>query len=399
MRTFEGIRVIDFTQAIAGPFATYQLGLMGADVVKVEQPVIGDQGRQMYPLDDAMRKAGYSAIYLSANAGKRSITLDLKHPDAKPIVHQLVKDADLVVENFKAGTMDRLGYGWEALREVNPKLIYCAVTGFGQTGPRSRAAAYDPTIQALSGIMAVNGTEDTGPMRVGAIVVDIAASITAAFAMSSALFKRERTGEGAYIDLSMQDVGASMTSPNLLQTAFGFEPSLMGSRSLSKNPIADTHPTKDGVLLLMPAIEAQSVKVWGVMGCPELGEDPRFATLEARVENEAACYAAIHEQLSHDTAVNWERRFAEAGVPAAAVSRLPDVLADPQVAHRQSIGATTSPVDGRALPYTNTPFKISDEETGPQRPPPTVGADTDTIMAELGYDSTSIQALRDKAVI
>jgi crotonobetainyl-CoA:carnitine CoA-transferase CaiB-like acyl-CoA transferase len=399
MRTFEGVRVIDFTQAIAGPFATYQLALMGADVIKVEQPGIGDQGRQMYPLGDGLRDAGYSAIYLSANAGKRSMTLDLKHPEAKELVHRLVQGADVVVENFKAGTMDRMGFGWADLQSVNPKLIYCAVTGFGQTGPRSQSAAYDPTIQAASGMMAVNGTAETGPMRVGAIVIDIAASITAAFAIAGALFKRERTGEGAQIDLSMQDVGASMVSPNLLQTVFGYEPTLMGSRSLSGNPIADTHPTKQGVLLLMPAIEAQSAKVWAVIGREELRDDPRFATLEARVANEADCLAVLRDELARDTAVNWERRFAAAGVPAAAVSRLPDVLKDEQLAHRGLLRETRSPADGRALPYTNTPFKVSGEETGANCPPPLVGADTDAVLGELGYDGNAIQALRESGVI
>ena len=399
MRTFEGIRVIDFTQAIAGPFATYQMALMGADVVKIEQPGIGDQGRQMYPLDAGLRDAGYSAIYLSANAGKRSMTLDLKHPDAAEVVRKLVRDADVVVENFKAGTMDRMGFGWSALRAENPNLIYCSVTGFGQTGPRSQSAAYDPTVQALSGMMAVNGTAETGPMRVGAIVIDIASSITAAFAIAGALFKRERSGEGAYIDLSMQDVGASMVSPNLLQTAFGFEPSLMGSRSLSGNPVADTHPTREGVLLLMPAIEAQTAKVWGVVGRPEMGDDARFATLEARIEHQAECLALLHAALSEDTAANWEKRFAAAGVPAAAVLGLTDVLKDPQLAHRASIGETESPADGRALPYTNSPFKVSGEETGVDRPPPRVGADTDAILQEIGYDTAGIEDLRRREIV
>ncbi|MDP7392509.1 MAG: CoA transferase, partial [Alphaproteobacteria bacterium] len=262
------------------------MALMGADVVKLEQPGIGDQGRQMYPLNETNREAGYSAIFLSANAGKRSMTIDSKNPEAAEIIRRLVEGADVVVENFKAGTMDKFGYGWDQFRQWNPKLIYCSVTGFGQNGPRSKSAAYDPTIQAASGMMAVNGTRETGPMRVGSIVIDISSAITAAFAIAGALFKRERTGGGGYIDLSMQDVGASMISPNLLQTAFGFEPGLMGSRSLSNNPVADTHPTQDGTLLLMPAIEAQTRKVWAVIGKPGLADDPKFSTLAALIANE-----------------------------------------------------------------------------------------------------------------
>ena len=346
-----------------------------------------------------MRANGYSAIYLSANSGKRSITLHLKHPEAGDIIHRLVRDADVVVENFKAGTMDRMDYGWDVLRKINPKLIYCAVTGFGQDGPRAQAAAYDPTIQALSGMMAVNGTEETGPMRVGAIVIDMASAISASFAIAGALFKRERTGEGAMIDLSMQDVGASLTSPNLLQTAFGFEPALMGSRSLSGNPVADTHPTKDGILLLMPAIEAQTTKVWSVIERPEMGNDARFATLEARVANEAACLALLHEALAEDSSANWERRFAAAGVPAAEVLRLPDVLDDAQIAHRGTIKETISLSDGRSLPYTNTPFKVTGEETGTDCPPPVVGADTNTVLTEIGYSDTDIAAYRAKGVV
>lgn len=399
MRTFEGVRVIDFTQAIAGPYATFQLALMGAEVIKVEQPGQGDQGRQMYPLDDPFKDDGFSAIFMSANAGKRSLTLDLKHSEAAGIVERLVRDADVVVENFKAGTMSRRGLGWEDLKKINSELVYCSVTGFGQTGPRAASAAYDPTIQALGGIMALNGTPETGPMRCGAILCDMASALTAAFAISSALFKRERTGEGAYLDLSMQDVAAGMVSPSLLQTMHGKEPKLMGSRSLAGNPLAETHPTKQGVLLLMPAIEAQSKKVWEVIGLPDLASDSRFSTLEARIENEVECLAVLREALSQEDAQTWETRFAEAGIPAAAVASLPNVLADPQLAHRQSIQTIPAPTIGVDVAYSNTTFKISGETTDADRPPPVAGADTDTVLTEYGFTETEIAALRDSSAI
>ncbi len=399
MRTFEGVRVIDFTQAIAGPFATFQLALMGAEVIKIEQPGIGDQGRQMFLLDGKFREAGFSCIYMSANAGKRSITLDLKHPDAVAVVHRLVRDADVVVENFKAGTLGRMGLGWDDLKAVNSKLIYCSITGFGQTGPRASAAAYDPTIQALSGIMAMNGTPQTGPMRVSAIICDMSAAITAAFAIAGALFKRERTGEGAYLDLSMQDVATAMVSPNLLQTEHGFEPKLVGSGSLSGNPLAQTHPTQDGILLLIPAIEAQSRRVWSVIGRPELAADSRFATMEARIANTAECLAILHRALATAGAKTWERRFAEAGIPAAAVATLPEVLADKQLAHRNSIRSVPAPAVEHDISYCDTPFKISGEATGIDLPPPTLGADTDAILSELGYSPAEIDALKDATAI
>ena len=399
MRTFEGVRVIDFTQAIAGPYATFQLALMGAEVIKIEQPGQGDQGRQMYPLDGPYKDDGFSAIFMSANAGKRSLTLDLKKKAVVGVIERLVREADVVVENFKAGTMARRGFGWEDLRKINPKLIYCSVTGFGQTGPRAAAAAYDPTIQALSGIMALNGTKETGPMRCGAILCDMSSALTAAFAISAALFKRERTGEGAYLDLSMQDVAAGMVSPSLLQTIYGSEPKLMGSRSLSGNPLADTHPTKDGVLLLMPAIETQSLHVWSVIGSPEMATDPRFSTLEARMENETECLHILHEALAPEDAKTWEQRFADAGIPAAAVATLPDILSDAQIAHRNSIRTIPAPAVGGKATYCTTPFKISGEETGAAYPPPTVGADTDAVLSEFGYSKKEIAALRKSSAI
>ena len=399
MRTFEGVRVIDFTQVIAGPYATFQLALMGADVIKIEQPGIGDQGRQMYPLNEPYNDEGFSAIFMSANAGKRSLSLDLKHAAAAGIIERLMRGADVVVENFKAGNMGRLGFGWEDLRKIKPNLIYCSVSGFGQTGPRATAAAYDPTIQALSGVMALNGTEATGPMRCGALMCDMSSALTAAFAISAALFKRERTGEGAHLDLSMQDVAAGMVSPSLLQTMHGKEPKLMGSRSLSGNPLAETHPTKDGVLLLMPAVEAQSLRVWEVVGLPEMANDPRFSTLEARIENETECLSILRSALANEKAKIWEQRFVDAGIPAAAVASLSSVLDDEQLSHRGSFRSVTAPAVGAEAAYCATPFKISDEETGASCPPPTIGADTDAVLSELGYSDEDITAFRVSAAI
>src|SRR5690606_34176038 len=204
-KAFSGIRVIDFSQVLAGPFGAEQLALLGADVIKVEQPKGGDQSRTMMS-DEAHARLGLSPMFLSMNSGKRSITLDLKHAAAKEIVHRLVRNADVVIENFKAGTMDRMGFGYEALKALNPKLIYCSVSGFGQTGPFAGAAAYDGAIQAASGMMSVTGHEETGPTRAGFTVVDLSTGLTAAFAIAAALFRRQVTGEGQHLDVAMLGV-------------------------------------------------------------------------------------------------------------------------------------------------------------------------------------------------
>jgi len=206
-KPFSGVRVLDFTQVLAGPYATNHLALLGADVIKIEQPNGGDQSREMLAVPGPLQENRLSPMFIAMNTGKRSLTLDLKNPEARDIVNRLVERADVLIQNFKAGTMERMGYGPEVLQKVNPRLIYCSISGFGQSGPKSKQAAYDPAIQAASGMMSITGHPDTGPVKTGFWATDMATGVTAAFAIAGALFERHTTGKGRSLDVSMLDVG------------------------------------------------------------------------------------------------------------------------------------------------------------------------------------------------
>ena len=246
--TLEGVRVLDFTQVLAGPYCTQQLALLGAEVIKVENRAGGDQARQTLPATDPdLEELGASPLFLAVNTGKRSLTLDLKHERAGEVIRRLATSSDVLVENFKAGTMDRLGFGYGAMSAINPKLIYCAISGYGQTGPRASAAAYDAAIQAASGMMSVTGTPETGPVKTGHWTIDMTTATQACFAISASLFCRERTGQGDFLDLSMLDTAAGVMAPNLTMYSMnGTVPNLSGNRSQTGNPVADVYPASDG---------------------------------------------------------------------------------------------------------------------------------------------------------
>ena len=306
-KAFDGIRVIDFSQVLAGPVATAQLALLGADVVKIEQPDGGDQGRLMLAEDELLEKR-MSPLFLSANAGKRSLSLDLKHPDAKDVLRRLVEGADVVVQNFKAGTMKRFGFDYEAVRAIKPDIVYCSVSGYGQEGPNAGLAAYDGAIQAASGIMSVTGHPETGPVRAGFMVVDMSTALTAAFAISSALFRRAQTGEGQHIDVAMYDTALAMMAPivcKYLNT--GVEPRLQGNLTPALVPTGDVFATAEGHLQTSVLTDAHFVAMAEVLGHPEWVEDPRFASHDQRLVNGDALRAVLREAFATETALEWER--------------------------------------------------------------------------------------------
>ncbi len=400
-KPFSGVRVLDFTQVLAGPYATSHLAMLGAEVIKVEQPAGGDQAREMLPAVGPLQDNRLSPMFISMNMGKRSLTLDLKKPEAREVVYRLVERSDVLIQNFKAGTMERMGLGPEVLQEINPRLVYCSISGYGQTGPKAKQAAYDPAIQAASGMMSITGHPDTGPMKTGFWATDMATGVTAAFAIAGALFERHTTGKGRLLDVSMLDTALSFMSPiiSIYQNG-GFQPGLYGNRSQTGSATSDVFPTGDGFLLIAAATPGQYAILCKTVGRPELADDPRFNTREGRVVNAEALRNALVEALSTADAPTWEARIGAAGVPCAAVATLPQVVESPQVVHRRIIGKAEAPAAfGRDLSVVGLPFKLDGDDANADLPPPLLGQHTDAILDEMGYSAEEIAALRAAGAI
>ena len=398
-----GVRIIDFTQVLAGPYCTQQLALLGADVVKIENRAGGDQGRSLGPATDPrLVDNAMSTLFLSVNAGKRSVTLDLKHPRAGDVVRRLAASSDVLVQNFKAGTMDRMDLGYEALKRVNPRLIYCSISGYGQSGPRAPAAAYDPSIQAASGMMAVTGLPETGPLKTGYWLTDMATAIQACFAISSALYHRERGGEGDHLDLSMLDTAVGIMAPTITPWQVnGQNPRLNGNRSQTGNPTSDAFPTADGFLMVAAPTEGQFVSLARALGRADLCEDPRFATTPDRIAHADALRKELIAALAAADAVAWEARLADAGVPASRVASVPHVCEDRQLVHRRTFRqvARQQALGGGEGVYVDLPFHGANTARGTDRPPPLIGEHTDEVLAEFGFSEQEIAALRRDGAI
>ena len=401
IKPFAGIRVVDFTQVIAGPFATYQLAALGADVVKVEQPGVGDQGRRMLAPTPAALDAGMSALFSSVNSGKRSLTLDLKHPDAKKVLLPLLRGADVVVENFKAGTLERLGLAPVEIQALQPAMVICRISGYGQTGPRADAAAYDPVVQAASGMMSVTGYAETGPTKVGFWVVDMTTGMNAAFAIASALFKRTNSGVGEVLDVGMLDTAVSLMSPLAsMFLNYGIEPPLTGNGTPGSGGASTVYPTNDGHLTIAAATDAQFGRLMHEIGCPGAADDPRFRTRADRLQNSDAYRELVVAGLAADSTANWQARLAQVGVAANGVQRVADLEADPQVQHRELFSevGTVNGVDGE-FRAVNVGFRLGDERPVAACPPPSVGQHADEILEELGFANDEIVKFRASGVI
>ncbi|MDZ7727226.1 MAG: CoA transferase [Dehalococcoidia bacterium] len=275
-KAFAGVRIVEFAQVISGPFAAALLGYLGADVIKVEQPGSGDQARKMMDTGP-LAAAGVSPLFQGLNAGKRSLTLDLKQPASREVVERLVSRADVVIDNARPGAMARLGYGYDAMRAIREDIIYCAISGYGQEGPRSKDPAYDGAIQAASGMMSVTGNEGEGPMKAGFTVVDNSTALTAAFAIASSLFRRSQTGEGQYLDVSMLDTAISLMTPLVTNYLIGGEePAQIGNHSLTRQPTGNVFPTAEGYLQVNAITDTQVAAFCRAIGRGDLLEDARF---------------------------------------------------------------------------------------------------------------------------
>ncbi len=398
IKPLHGIRVLDLTNVLAGPFACHQLAHMGADVIKVEARGTGDLARQL-GADHELNKADMGVSFLAQNPGKRSITLNLKHAKGKEIFRRLVRTADVVMENFRPGVMDRLGVGQAELMKENPRLVYCAISGFGQDGPLRDLPAYDQIIQGMSGIMSVTGAPENAPYRVGYPVADTIGGITAAFAVAAALADRNRT-EGVFIDVSMLEAAmATMGWAVSNHLIAGREPKPLGNDNVTASP-SGTFRTGDGLLNIAANKQEQFEAVCQVLGHAEWAQDARFVDRHARLQHREELRVLMEQVMASRSADDWWRLFNEAGVPAGPVYSVPQALAHPQIAGRGMIGSfTNAPGIGRDIRIVRTGFKLNGEAPAVESPPPLLGQHNDEILAELGCSSAEIEALKEEKAV
>ena len=400
-QAFEGVRIVDFTQVVAGPVATYQLGMLGAEVVKVEPAAGGDIARGLLDFTDFGR-GEMAPAFIGVNHNKRSIAVDLKRPEGRAAVERIVRRADVVVENFKPGVIGRLGFDHETVRAWCPSIVYCSISGYGQEGPRRSMAAFDGAIQAASGMMAANGHEETGPTRTVSPIIDATTGMMAAFAIASALHRRQKTGEGQFLDVAMLDSAVCLLNPvynNHLVT--GAEPELLGNQSLTKMPTANVFPTADGFVQITALTSVQVDRLLGALGCPELREDPRFATVSDLIANRAAMRAELCARLQREPTVVWLERFEAARVPAARITSFAETMADPQLETRRLTATLPAPpVLGCPEVTSVTTGYVADADGAEVRTfAPRLGEHTREVLAEHGLAESEIEALHAAGVV
>lgn len=395
-RGLEGIRVLDLTNVLSGPFACHQLAHFGAEVIKVEAPGRGDLARNLGG-DPALSARGMGVSFLAQNAGKKSVTLNLKHPDAKALFLRLVTGADVVVENFRPGVMDRLGLGYETLKSIRPDLVYCAISGFGQDGPWRDRPAYDQIVQGVAGVMSITGDADSAPLRAGFPLADSIGGLTAAFAISAALNARPR---GAHLDVSMlESVLTTMGWAVSNYLVAGLVPGANGNENATSAP-SGTFQAQDGPLNIAANKDEQWQALARHLGLPELLDRPDYATREDRKRNRLALKRDLEQVLVTRPAEAWVEELAALGVPAGAVLTVPEVLATPQVAGRgflKSYGNVAG-VEGEVRIAT-TGVKLDRQPPHVDRPPPTLGQHNAEIWGALGLTEEDLQRMAEQGII
>jgi CoA:oxalate CoA-transferase len=398
-KLLEGIRILDLTNVLAGPFCSYQLALLGAEVIKVEVPGTGDLARQL-GADAGLNAKLMGVSFLAQNAGKKSVTLNLKSARGKSLFLDLVDRADVVLENFRPGVMDRLGVGYEALRTRKSSILYCAISGFGQDGPMRDNPAYDQIIQGFSGVMSVTGSAEAAPLRVGYPVADSIGGLTAAFAIAAALVRRGRTGEGEFIDVSMLE--ATMVTMGWVVSNYltaGVVPVPMGNENMTASP-SGTFRTGDGLLNIAANKQEQYVTLCRLVGREELARDSRFTDREARKRNRKALAIELERALAARGAADWEKLLNRNGVPSGRVMTVPEVLEHPQVVQRELVKRVPdAPGVDRPLSVLRSGFRLASGDPSPCGAPPALGADNASVFSELGISAQELEALHGKGIV
>lgn len=383
---FHGIRILDFTRFLAGPYATHQFALQGAEVIKIEPPT-GDDARTTTMHRD-LAKSGMAPAFLAVNSNKKSVVLDLKQPAAVEAVRQMVSEADIVWENFRPGVMDKLGLGYDVLAGINPRVIYCSISGFGHTGPERAAPAFDGKIQAMSGLMSITGEPEHGPMRAGFALCDVLSGMTAAFAVAAALYQRTQNGRGQHVDVSMLDASLSFLSTQVADyTVSGTPQRQVGNLSMSRKPTADRFRCGDGFIVLAALTEPQFQRLFHVLDREDVLGDERFADWFGRYEHRKELREIIESAFGTRSPAYWEPLLNQADVPCARVFSIEEIVEHPQLRSRRALQQVTSNLGTHAM--VGPGFHLGSEEGGGGRihsPAPHLGQHTEEVLGSLRRD-------------
>jgi crotonobetainyl-CoA:carnitine CoA-transferase CaiB-like acyl-CoA transferase len=390
----QGIKVLDLSRVLAGPYCTMILGDLGAEVIKVEAPGGSDDTRAWGPPS----VGGESAYYLCANRNKRAITLDLKSEEGQEALKKLIAQSDVMLQNFKTGTLEKWGLGYEQIKQINPRLVQCSITGFGSNGPYKDLPGYDYIIQAMGGLMDITGSEESGPMKVGVAIADVLTGLYAAIGILSSLHERNHSGEGQSIDLSLFDTQVSSlanVASNFLIS--GLLPKRLGNQHPNIVPY-QTFQTLDGEMVVAVGNDRQFLRLCSVLGLQEIGEDKRFSTNPKRLENKDELVAILSKEMNKKKSTEWLELLSQHGIPCGPINTMQQLFDDPQVKAREMVVAVNHPTAG-SIPLVGSPLKLSRTPVEIKRHPPLAGEHSKEVMLELGYTEEKIEELQSKKII
>ena len=395
-KPFTGVKILDFTRVLAGPYGSYQLALLGADVIKVESRE-GDDMR-FGNRADPWEKRGLAAPWVAVNAGKRSITMDLKQPRAIEVIKRMVPKVDVVIENFRPGVMDKLGIGYETLKEINPRLIYAAVSGFGQVGPDKATAAFDGMIQAMSGLMSITGFPSNGPTRVGFAGADVMSGFTGAFGVASALYQRTHTGKGQLVDVAMIDAVTGFLAQQFTEHMMtGRVHEQAQNLSVTRKPTGNLFRTSDGWMVLAVMTDPQFQRLMKQLGRADATADPQFKDWPTRIANNKALHEIIEEAMKQRSSAEWSELFSKNDIPAGRVLTIPETVKLDHYGHR-TIMQTVQTEHG-PIKVVGSGFRMEHNGGSVERPPAKLGEHTDEVLGEAGYSAAEIAEMRTAKVV